>query len=252
MYVGRRHAGTAELDDGIAHHDLGSAQHGERVRGIEAGAAHELRHHADVAAPVATRGVDRDVDLDVAARAPARNLLGIEHVVGRTRAVEQHHAAVVAACREDFQDGRAQRREADAAGDEDDVPPARGGQRPGCAVRAAHAELRAGHEFGERPGDGADRPYRVHEPLRLGDVTADRNRALAAPEGVEHVELARRKRETGVVLREQFECERIGRLVVPRGDGEHARQHRVRHRRAGQTRRCPRHHHVRRPRPHQQ
>ena len=75
--------------------------------------------------------------------APLLELRAVEEVVRRPRAVEDADGAVLAAPLERAQDDRAERREADPAGDDDDVAARRRVDRPRVAERPADAEHRA-------------------------------------------------------------------------------------------------------------
>ena len=160
--------------------------------GSNCAARDELRDDADVAAPVGAGRVDGDLDADVEPAAPALELLAEEQVVGRPAAVEDDELAEVVAVRERVVDRRTERRQADAAADDDEVVAARGVDRPAVPERPAHADDVARRAGAERLRHRADRADRVHERrARLRHVAARRDRHLADAEGVEHGELAR-------------------------------------------------------------
>ena len=90
---------------------------------------------------------------------------------------------------ERVQHDRAERRQADAAGDDDHVRAALLGDRPGRAERAAQAEHAARLGRADRLGHGADGADRLHDAALADPAAADGDRHLADPERVEHHEL---------------------------------------------------------------
>ena len=142
-----------------------------------------------LALPARSARVDRDVDAR-SALAPTLELVGR---AGRPACARRRAAttrAVVARGARARGGRRAQRREADPAGDDDDVA-ARGFCDRPRAERPAHAEHAAGL--------ASRRSRRVTAPTarivwtssrRRAPGPADRDRHLADAEGVEHVELA--------------------------------------------------------------
>src|SRR5690606_566034 len=110
-------------------------------------------------------------------RIPGEDLVAVEDLIGRARAVEQADGRVDLGVSDELAQRPAKRREAEAAGDDHDRSTARGGQRPGAAEGAAQAEGRAGLELDERLGGRADRADRVED--RGAALTGDRDRNLA-------------------------------------------------------------------------
>ena len=110
------------------------------------------------------------------------------------RAIEQHDACHSVAFREQAIERRPQRREAEPAGDDDDIaslaPRAIGQPTPNGPRTPIGSP---GMQLGERARDGADGADRVDEPRGLGRIAADADRRLADAEGGEHVELPRRE-----------------------------------------------------------
>ena len=120
----------------------------------------------------------------------------IEDVARRARAIEDDEPAVALAVGAGSVDRRAQRREADAAGDDHHVrclPPLRPARR--CRTGRGRRPICPGLQLAQRAGDRADVADGVDQPLRGGRVAADADRHLADAEHVEHVELAGRERE---------------------------------------------------------
>ena len=91
---------------------------------------------------------------------------------------------------EDVDDGRAQRDEADAAGDVDDVLALDLVEREAVAEGAADADLVAGPELVQGAGDLADPPHREVAAVVLR-AERQRDGELAGPEDRAHDELAR-------------------------------------------------------------
>jgi hypothetical protein len=174
----------------IAHHDLGTADQGDRPGRIKARAGYQRGHHTHVAVPSRIGMIDGDVDLDVEPAAPPLQFIAEENLVGPPHARQDDHAPVVLANPKQMVDRGPQRRESEAAGDHDDVAPQRLLHRPGAAIRAAHADDAAHLEVRDRGAHGADRAHGVHDAAAIGRITAQADRDLAPAEGIEHVELA--------------------------------------------------------------
>ena len=129
--------------------------------GSKSRAGDQLRHDADLAAPVRVGGVDRDVDGDPG---QALELPPVEQVARRAAAVEERRPAPYSgAVRDRVADRRAERGEADTAGDDDEVAAGRLCDRPRVAERAAHAERDSRVGSADRLGDGADGANGVDE-----------------------------------------------------------------------------------------
>ena len=158
--------------------------------------------------------VDGHRDLE-AALAPSRASSSlVEQLVGRAPAVEQHAAARSArGCASSARIAGPQRRQADAAGDDDDVGalelarPARR-RRTGRARRAPRPARAAQIACVARPTARTV----CTSVVRLRGVAADRDRHLAAAAGREHRELARRERERAAAARLELERPGVGRL----------------------------------------
>ena len=91
----RRDAAIAQRPHREAHHHLRPAQQGDRLPGVELRAGDQLRHHPDVARPVAARAVHRQTQLQLRLRGPAPELGAIEQLLGLAAAVEQQDPAEV-------------------------------------------------------------------------------------------------------------------------------------------------------------
>ena len=120
-------------------------------------------------------------------------------------------------------DGGPEWREADAAGDDDDVPALGLLHGPSRAVGPAHADRIADPQGAQRLGHRADRANGVHQSLAtLGEEPADRDRDLAGTERVEHRELARGKGADRIAQRpagpDELERPRVVGLLSRRGD----------------------------------
>ena len=188
--AGRDAAVLRELGDDVAHHDFGSADQDDGAAGMQAEVAEERGDDADAAAPVDAAVIDGGEHLAVGGVGPGGEFLAVEEVAGAAGAVEEDEAGVLVAVAEDVVDGGAQRGEADAAGDDEDVLAAGLGERPGGAEGAAHAERVARAAADQRVGGGADGADGVDETAGMVRVAADGDGQLADAEDVEHAELA--------------------------------------------------------------
>ena len=189
-----RHAALPQRLDGEVDHHLGPADEGGHGVGPELGRSSSFGTTPTL--PFQRRVGRVDGDLHGELVAPVRELVGVEQVARRARAVEHGHGAEAAPPRERVEDDRAQRREPDAAGDDDDVPALRRLDRPAVAERAAQAEHGAGLRGADRVRHRADVAHREDDgsPGCSGRA-ADRDRHLPHAERVHHHELARLDRE---------------------------------------------------------
>ena len=156
----RRSRGTPRSTEGrrgVPHHHLGTADQGQGARRVELGPLDELGDQPDAAPPGVRAAVDDHLDGDVVVVVPSgagRRRRGCPRgCARRTGATTRWY---VVAGRAHLEDRRAQRRQPDAAGDEDHVAPA--------AVAAPPTRCRTGP--GRRawcracPGAGRGRPSR--------------------------------------------------------------------------------------------
>ena len=209
--VGRQHRHRRSAFTREAHHHFRSANQGQRRRaGSKAAARDELRHDADIAAPIGVGVVDRHLDVDIEAPAPLLRVRDDRACLrGIAAAKQDDDAAIARAVGEDFVDRRAQRRETEAAGHDDDVGSFGLLDRPARPERSAQSDDRARRELGDRAADGTDIADGVHEGV-LPSVAAHADRDFADAEGVEHVELPRRERRPRTRQRSQIERHGIG------------------------------------------
>ena len=121
---------------------------------------------------------------------------------------------------------RAQRREADAAGDDDDISSFDLGDRPGSPERGADAEDVARAGRADRLGRQADRADRVHERTLAVGIAADRDRHLARAARGDHRELPRREGDRVFPARNELERPGVGRVPTRGRDLERRRRHR--------------------------
>jgi hypothetical protein len=179
----------------------------------DAGRLDERRDHPDLTAPAAVRPVGGDRYLHPVA-APAFQLVGVEEVTGGPRAYQQHDPAIPGPVGERAEYHRAQRREADPARHDHDVPPGGGRHVPTGAERAAHADEAAGRRGVQRPGDRAHRAQRVLQPAGppAGAITetAHRDGDLADAERGQHGELPRREGRDRLGRFGQLQGDRVG------------------------------------------
>ncbi len=151
--------------------------------------------------------IDRDLDLRVVHGTP-RVERGAEHeIFRRARPDDDRHPAVLGAACEDRLDREPQRREADAAGDHDDVIAHCILHVPARPERPAQANDVVGMRAAQRTSDGADRAYRVDDRAAVGAYFADRDRDLADTERPAHVELAGSRERKRLVSGGGFQCE---------------------------------------------
>lgn len=167
------------------HHQLRTAHEHRVVVFAEAG--HHGRRRADRTVPASRGGIDGDVDVGTEA-SPPQEVLRIEDLTGLACAHDDREAPRSASG--EFVDRRAQRRETQTAGHDEDVTGVRLVGRPRRSVRPAHADgvTRPGGHDGVADGtDGS------HGQPELAPVThcADRHRDLPHAEGPHHHELAR-------------------------------------------------------------
>src|SRR5581483_8502415 len=101
------------------------------------GAPDELRHDADVAAPLLVGGVHRHLELEAAALAELGELDAVEEVGGRAGAVQERQPAVALAVVERMLERAVQRRKPDAAGDDHEVATLGELERPRVPERPA-------------------------------------------------------------------------------------------------------------------
>src|SRR5665647_2345755 len=88
------HAPRDERQRRVPHHDLGTADEGERGPGVEPGTWDELGHQADPTRPRLPAVVDRDQDLHPLVL-PLLQLLAEQQLFWAAGAVQQNHPAVV-------------------------------------------------------------------------------------------------------------------------------------------------------------
>ncbi len=106
--------------------------------GVKRRARNQLRYDAHMPAPPAGGTICGNQHFHVEPASPAFEFFLIHDVVGRTRAVEQNDAPIVAAiCQHAIQQG-AQWREANAAGYHNDILAIRLVHRPSAAIGTAH------------------------------------------------------------------------------------------------------------------
>ena len=113
-----------------------------RCCGIELGLGISVVTTPTLPRQSADGAVDGDLDLQVESRAPALQFLAEEDVLRGPGAVQQHDLPYFVAVREQVVERRAQRRQADAAGDDHDVVPSASSTGQRRAEGTAHAERR--------------------------------------------------------------------------------------------------------------
>ena len=186
-----RHASPHQRPDREPHHDLGPDHERGRGRRVERRRADEVGHHPDVAAPVTGGRVHGDLDVQVEPAAPGGQLFRVQQVGRGARAVEQHDPPVAVPVREQVVEGGPHRRHPDAAGHDHHIAALGLGHRPVRPVGPAYADLLARLPRAQRVRDRAHVADRVPDRAGRFGIAADRDRHLADPEGVQHVELAR-------------------------------------------------------------
>src|SRR5271168_2764446 len=117
----RRKPAIAQRIDRESHHNLGSAHHGHRVLRIDRSARDQRRHDPDIAAPIPRGMVDGDDDVDIETPPPRFELAPVEDIGRATRAIEQDDPAVMLAAGEYEVERRAEWRQTEPAGDDDDI-----------------------------------------------------------------------------------------------------------------------------------
>ena len=96
--------------NGVAHHDLGAANHGGGVPGVKAGTSNQSGYDAHVTAPGPRGLVHRHIDEHVEPRAPAFELALVKDVFRRTGTVKDDDTAIAFTLGQDLVDGGPQRR----------------------------------------------------------------------------------------------------------------------------------------------
>src|SRR5450759_4589742 len=159
----------------MPHHDLGTADEGERGHRVEPGARDELRHQTDATLPRLPPIVDGDEDFHPLVL-PLLQLVDEEQLFRASGAIEQHHPSIVLPVGEHFEHRGPQWRQPDAARDEDHVPTVTVGNVPAGAVWPTDAEWVAYCRAREWMLDGADIAHRVLQRAVDVGVTADGDR----------------------------------------------------------------------------
>ena len=157
---GRPRSSSASI--GRAHHDLGPADERRRPLRPERRALHELRDEPDRPGPLAAGRVDGDRDVD--RLAPLLELLDVEEVGRRARAVEDGDRAVVgsarsSACSTTGRSGASPIPPATTT----TSPPAAASTGQDDAERAAQPEHRARLRGADRARHRADRAHGQHD-----------------------------------------------------------------------------------------
>ena len=222
-----RDPGVAQRGDGEAHHDLRPADQRDGVGGSKAARGISVVTTPTWPCQSADRMIDRHLDVDIEPPPPRFELAAEQDVARAARAVEQDDLAVAVALGEQAIERRAQRREAEPAGDDHDVatrPP-----RPSASrCRTARAARRiAGREPGQRRRNRADRADRVDEALRLDRIAAEADRHLADAEGGQHVELARREGRLNSPAGSMSSVHTRGAVAAAPAHAGDARHHRI-------------------------
>ena len=153
--------------------DTGRRRLGRR----EAGPVDQCCDHTDAAEPLIRRVVDRDVDFQIKAAAPALEFLEIQQLFRTAAAIEYDDAPVATTVLEQVIDHGAQRRKTDTARDDDNVGTFRSGHRPGRTERAAYAYGIAFAEVTQSASHCADGAYRMRNRSRLRGIAAHGDRA---------------------------------------------------------------------------
>ena len=181
-------------------------------------------YHPDRASPPPVRMVHRDEDVEVESAPPCLKLVGIQEILGRSRTV--HHGDVLERLPlgEHGENRRAERRDPDAAGDDDDVATPRPVDRPGRTERPAHADDVARARCGQRVGDGPDGTNRLRDDVGSPGVAADRDRHLADSKRVEHRELTGLEGPAGL-WRLELEGDGVRKLAHDVADPARVRSH---------------------------
>src|SRR5579875_2358430 len=159
-----RKPGVAQCRGCETHHDLGSADQGDRVRRIESGARDECRHDPDMAVPLPNRVIDRHRDVDIKPAPPVLDLAAEQDLAGAARPVEQRELTVAGTLREEPVDDRTQWRQAKSAGKDDDIASGHLIDRPAAAERPAQPDRLTGAKAYERARHRPDRADRMNEP----------------------------------------------------------------------------------------
>ena len=159
-----------------------------RVLDRDGGRPDEGVDEADLAGPAFLGAVDGDVDLESGDPFPLVDHVLVHVVLRGAGPVEEDDAAEFLAMLEDVDDGRAQGDEPDAARDIDDVPALDRVEREAVAEGAAQADLVAGPELVQGPGDLADAADREVGPVVLG-AERQGDGELPGPEDRAHDEL---------------------------------------------------------------
>jgi hypothetical protein len=114
-----RNAALAERVDREVDHHLGTADERPHGVGAKVGLRDELRYDSHPPEPGRVRGVDRDLDRELVT--PAVQLVRVEQILRRARAVEHRGGAVLGPVRERVEHDRAERSKPDPARDHEHV-----------------------------------------------------------------------------------------------------------------------------------
>ncbi len=171
--------------------------------------------------------IDGDLDVNVETRAPALDLMVKNNVLRPSRAEEQSDLAVARPFAQQSIERRPQRRHAEPARNQHNIPALGRRHRPANSEGSAHADGMTGAKIGQGARDGTHGADCMDQAWRRG-IAAHADRRLADAKGREHVELTRRILEMTAVSHLQFEGPGVGRVVTAPADVSNSRNHRLR------------------------
>ena len=152
-------------------------------------------HHPDVAAPGAGGAIDRHLNFQVELAAPLFQFVAVQHVLGSARAIQQNDPAKLLPLRHQAVERRPQGRQPDSAGHNHDIAAGRFFHRPMAAEGAANAHDLAALELRMALVTVPTTRVVCLSKGTSAGVAADGDGHFSHAEDVQHVELARRKRE---------------------------------------------------------
>src|SRR5271167_1147419 len=155
------HAALQQFHDGKAHHDLGPANHRQRVGRIEGSARNHCRYHTDVSPPGTCRSIDRDLNFQIELAAPVLQFMAVEHVLGSASAIQQNDLAILLPFRHQPVKRRTQRGQPDSSCSNHNVSSGCFLDRPVGPERATNSHGVATFELPHGFGYATDHPSGV-------------------------------------------------------------------------------------------
>src|SRR5215831_1311160 len=195
------------------HHHLRPANHGDGMFGQEPKVAKQGRHDADVTPPTHASVIYGYQDLRVRMPAPCGQFLPEQQIARAARPIQNDQPAVLLPPREYLIDHAAQRREANPAGDDDNILAASFFEGPRGAERTAYSNRLARAAVHHGLCDLSDGPHRVDQVTIVAGVAADRDRGFPHPEDPQHAELSRAERRARSIRWLERQCEGILRFL---------------------------------------